>query len=34
VICRGGDELIVVDAKVRVAAAPTLPDPLLRQLRR
>jgi acyl-CoA synthetase (NDP forming) len=34
VICRGGDELIVVDAKVRVAAAPTLPDPVLRQLRR
>jgi acyl-CoA synthetase (NDP forming)/RimJ/RimL family protein N-acetyltransferase len=33
VICRGGDDLVVVDAKVRVAAAPTLPDPLLRQLR-
>jgi acyl-CoA synthetase (NDP forming) len=33
VICRGDDELIVVDAKVRVATAPTLPDPLLRQLR-
>jgi acetyl coenzyme A synthetase (ADP forming)-like protein len=33
VICRGGDDLIVVDAKVRVAPAPVLPDPLLRQLR-
>jgi hypothetical protein len=33
VICRGGDDLIVVDAKVRVAPAPVLPDPLLRRLR-
>jgi acyl-CoA synthetase (NDP forming)/RimJ/RimL family protein N-acetyltransferase len=33
VICRGGDDLIVVDAKVRIAAAATLPDPVLRQLR-
>ena len=33
VIGRGGDDLIVVDAKVRVATPPTLPDPWLRQLR-
>ena len=33
VICRGGDDLIVVDAKVRIAPAQPAPDPVLRQLR-
>jgi ATP-grasp domain-containing protein len=33
VICRGGDDLVVVDAKVRVAAARPGPDPVLRSLR-
>jgi acyl-CoA synthetase (NDP forming) len=33
VICRGGDDLVVVDAKVRVAASPPGPDPVLRSLR-
>jgi succinyl-CoA synthetase beta subunit len=33
VICRGRDDLIVVDAKVRIAPAPPAPDPVLRQLR-
>ena len=32
VICRG-DQLVVVDARIRVAAAPVKPDPALRQLR-
>ncbi|MGS0684706.1 GNAT family N-acetyltransferase [Nakamurella sp. GG22] len=32
VICRG-DQLVVVDARIRVAAAPVKPDPSLRQLR-
>ena len=32
VICRG-DELVVVDAKVRIAPAEQAPDPILRQLR-
>lgn len=32
VICHG-DELVVVDAKVRLAPAPAMPDPVLRQLR-
>jgi hypothetical protein len=33
VICRGRDDLIVVDAKVRIAPAQPAPDPVLRQLR-
>jgi succinyl-CoA synthetase beta subunit len=33
VICRGRDDLIVVDAKVRIARAQPAPDPVLRQLR-
>ena len=32
VICRG-DELLVVDAKVRIAPAQQAPDPILRQLK-
>ncbi|HEY7050449.1 MAG TPA: GNAT family N-acetyltransferase [Jatrophihabitantaceae bacterium] len=34
VVCRGRDDLIVVDAKVRIAPAAEAPDPMLRQLRR
>ena len=33
VVCRGRDDLIVVDAKIRIAPAPDGPDPILRQLR-
>ncbi len=33
VICSGGDDLIVVDAKVRVATSPPMPDAVARQLR-
>ena len=33
VICCGGDDMIVVDAKVRVATSPPMPDAVARQLR-
>jgi acyl-CoA synthetase (NDP forming) len=33
VVCRGRDDLIVVDAKIRIAPAAEAPDPILRQLR-
>lgn len=33
VICSGGDDTIVVDAKVRVATSPPMPDAVARQLR-
>jgi hypothetical protein len=33
VICSGGDDLVIVDAKVRVATSPPLPDAVARQLR-
>ena len=32
IICRG-DQLLVVDAKIRIAPSPPTPDPMLRQLR-
>jgi acyl-CoA synthetase (NDP forming)/RimJ/RimL family protein N-acetyltransferase len=33
VICSGGDDIVVVDAKVRVATSPPMPDAVARQLR-
>jgi acetyl coenzyme A synthetase (ADP forming)-like protein len=33
VICNEGDDLVIVDAKVRVATSPPLPDAVARQLR-
>jgi acyl-CoA synthetase (NDP forming)/RimJ/RimL family protein N-acetyltransferase len=33
VICSGGDDMIVVDAKVRIATPPRMPDAIARQLR-
>jgi acyl-CoA synthetase (NDP forming)/GNAT superfamily N-acetyltransferase len=32
VICSGGDDIVVVDAKVRVATSPPMPDAVARQL--
>jgi acyl-CoA synthetase (NDP forming) len=32
VICSGGDSLVAVDARIRVAPAPDVPDPVLRRL--
>jgi hypothetical protein len=32
VICHG-EQLVVVDARIRIASAPRRPDPLLRRLR-
>ena len=33
VICSGGDDMIIVDAKIRVATSPPRPNAVARQLR-